>query len=78
MDWVEDVPFIVKLLLCIPVVNAFTWGIYRIENCFDLGEWYHKIFSLVLFVAGFTPVSFIDAFWLIFVDHDVPLIADPY
>lgn len=77
MDWVEDVPFIVKLLLTLPLVNTLTWGIYRIANSFDYGEWYHKILSLVLFVAALTPISFIDTFWLIFVDHDVPLFADP-
>ena len=77
MDWIEDVPFIVKLLLTLPLVNTLTWGFYRVEHCFDYGEWYHKLLSLLFLFTALTPLCFIDTFWLIFVDHDVPLFADP-
>ena len=78
MDWIEDAPFIVKLLFTLPVLNTFSWSLVRIDNCFSYGEWYHKLFSIILLPLSLTPIAIIDTFHLIFIDHDEVVISDPY
>ena len=70
MDWIEDAPFLIRLIFTLPVLNAISWGLWRLYESFDYGEWYEKLLSPIAFLLGLTPLALIDTIWLIFVDHD--------
>ncbi len=55
---VDDLPLLIKLLLCIPAISVF-WGIYRLCRSIVKGDTLHIVLGVVfIFVSGII-------FWII-------------
>ncbi|MBE6674309.1 MAG: hypothetical protein E7596_04285 [Ruminococcaceae bacterium] len=48
---VDNLPWIVKILLCLPVV-AIVWSVYRLIKSISVGNVLGIVLSIVLLVAG--------------------------
>ena len=68
IETVNKWPLIVKLLLCIPVVEIF-YGICRIINQVSKGNILLLVVAILTVIPGATFMWLVDLLWILFTGH---------
>ncbi|AUD65998.1 hypothetical protein BK011_09975 [Tenericutes bacterium MZ-XQ] len=57
---VDDLPVIIKLILALPGIDSFAWGIYRIVKGLDRNDTVQIIVGIIWLLAGWAVLWIID------------------
>lgn len=66
--WMEHLPRIAKILLCLPIVNIL-WGIYRIFSVFTNFNVLRLILGIIWFFCGPVFLWILDLIWMLVFGH---------
>ncbi len=65
VNFFDGLPWIVKIILALPMIDGIAWGIYRIAKGLDKKDTVMVIAGVVWIVAGFFILWVIDLFTII-------------
>lgn len=57
---VDDLPVIIKLILALPGIDSFAWGIYRIVKGLDRNDTVQIVVGIIWLLAGWAVLWIID------------------
>lgn len=62
---VDDLPWIVKLILALPGLDSFCWGIYRIVKGLDKNDLVQIVVGIIWLLAGWAVLWIVDIITII-------------
>jgi hypothetical protein len=62
---VDDLPWIIKLILALPGIDSLAWGIYRIVKGLDKNDLVQIVVGIIWFLAGWAVLWIIDIITII-------------